>query len=153
VQAGYHRDSLPRWQEYEAFVGMGEAAQAKVQTMQEYLAMGDEYRAAAVEELKSKWREKLKRAHDAVLESKALYDTSSRQVSEYESKIEELIAKCKEATDAQEQFQGEIQALMVMFLYPRVTTCTTSMESCRNLAALWLTYIYGIELCCRKKTD
>ena len=132
---------------------MGEAAQAKVQTMQEYLAMGDEYRAAAVEELKSKWREKLKRAHDAVLESKALYDTSSRQVSEYESKIEELIAKCKEATDAQEQFQGEIQALMVMFLYSRTTTCTTSMQSCRNLAALCLTYMISNCAAGRKQTE
>jgi hypothetical protein len=132
---------------------MGEAAQAKVQTMQEYLAMGDEYRAAAVEELKRKWREKLKRAHDAVLESKALYDTSSRQVSEYESKIEELIAKCKEATDAKEQFQGEIQALMVMFLYSRATTCTTSMESCRNLAVLWLTYMVSNCAAGRKQTE
>lgn len=121
--------------------------------MQEYLAVGDEYRAAAVEELKRKWREKLKRAHDAVLESKALYDTSSRQVSEYESKIEELIAKCKEATDAQEQFQGEIQALMVIFLYPRVTTCTTSTESCRNLARVWLTYMVSDCATGRKQTE
>jgi hypothetical protein len=133
---------------------MGEEAQDKVQTMQEYLAMGDEYRATAVEELKRKWREKLKRAHDAVLESKALYDKSSQQVLEYKSQIEELMAKCKEATDENEHLQGEIQALVVRSPpRPAPSTFPTSASVQSQKVSSASADICSVDLGCRKKTN
>ena len=98
-------------QEYEGHVNLAEKAHEKANTMQEYLMMGDDYRAAAIEDMKSKWREKLKLAHDAVLESKTWYDKSVIEIKEYQQQVEELLAKCKDLEESNESLDAELQVL------------------------------------------
>jgi archaellum component FlaC len=97
--------------EYEGHVKIGESAMAQAAKMQEYLTMGDEHRAEAIEEMKSKWREKLRRAHEAVLESKNLYDKEARAAIELRNQVEELSKRCKEIEDQNEYLTGESIAL------------------------------------------
>lgn len=90
---------------------LAEKAHDKANSMHEYLTMGDDYRAAAIEDMKSKWREKLKRAHDAVFESRDLYDKSVIEIKNYQQQIEELLAKCKDLEESNDVLDAEFQAL------------------------------------------
>lgn len=103
--------------EYEAHVNMANAALDKAEMMQQYLTMGDDHRAAAIEDMKAKWRTKLKRAHDAVLESKGLYDESVLHAEQLGRQIRELEIKCKHLEDSNEELTNERESLTVKFQY------------------------------------
>ena len=85
--------------------------------MQAYLEMGDEHRAEAQEELKSKWRQKLQLAHEAVLETKALYDKADAEAREYKARALELEAKHRETEDDRDNMESEINSLMVNHVF------------------------------------
>ena len=106
--------------EYEAHVNMANAVLDKAETMQQYLTMGDDHRAAAVEDMKAKWRAKLKRAHQAVLESKGLYDSSLHRIGELEAQIGELRTRSKELQDAHEELTNERESLTVRIFRGKV---------------------------------
>jgi len=80
--------------------------------------MGDEYRAAAIEEMKSKWRQKLKRAHEAVIESKTLYDNSIMLTNQLQQELEDTRKRSQEFEDTNEQLTGEVTSLMVGDIFP-----------------------------------
>ena len=99
--------------EYEAHANMADAALDRAETMQQYLTMGDDHRAAAIEDMKAKWRAKLKRAHEAVLESKELYDKSLQDTVDLRRSIREVKEKCKELEDTNDELTDERDSLMV----------------------------------------
>jgi len=106
------------WQEYEGHVNLADAARDKANTCQEYLTMGDEYRAAAIEDMKSKWRQKLKRAHEAVIESKTLYDNSIMVTNQLQQELEDTRKRSQEYEDTNAQLTGEVTSLMVGDISP-----------------------------------
>ena len=104
-------------QEYEGHVNLAERAHERARKMQAYLEMGDEHRAEAQEELKSKWRQKLQLAHEAVLETKALYDKADADAREYKVRAQELEANHRETEDDRDNMESEIKSLMVNHLF------------------------------------
>jgi len=80
--------------------------------------MGDEYRAAAIEDMKSKWRQKLKRAHEAVIESKTLYDNSIMVTNQLQQELEDTRKRSQEYEDTNAQLTGEVTSLMVGDISP-----------------------------------
>ena len=97
--------------EYEGHVNLLEAALTKASTLQEYVTVGDDYRAAAISDMKAKWRDKLKAAHAAVVESKALYDKVSAENTGLKLQLEQITKQRAELTDEGETLMAEMKKL------------------------------------------